>query len=85
MYKLLEGKIEWSLKEIELGDPTLYNSFTNVVKSYLHKIATWPKIIPYIDMTLWIVNHVKIPTCSLCIVEGTIVGYFSPNDLQVMY
>jgi hypothetical protein len=51
----------------------------------LHKIATWPKLIPYNDMISWALGNTDVQTRSIINHQKVVVGSFKPEHIQVMY
>jgi hypothetical protein len=56
-----------------------------VAQSEMHKIATWPRLVPYNDMIGWVLEKVDILTRSICNSQKIAVGSFRPEHFQVMY
>ena len=69
----------------DFGNERTENKLRDIVESELHKIATWPRLMPYNDMISWALEKTGIHTRSILNNRGVIVGSFRPKHIQVMY
>jgi hypothetical protein len=64
---------------------TLATKYKIIAQSELLKISTRPRLLPYNDMTSWVLENVDIPTRTIFNSQKVIVGSFQLEHLQVMY
>jgi len=60
-------------------------SHFEAASSFLHKIATRPKILPYTDMIKWIIDNINIADKAFQTSIQTIIGSFITKYLKSMY
>ena len=49
------------------------------------KVAARPKILPFIDMVKWVIDHLNIADRKLKYSKGEDLGLFGAEDLKAMY
>lgn len=67
------------------GHGSFEASLTELACSFLHCIATRPKILPYTDMVKWIIDHADISDREFKTANQQVMGLFAPNNLRSMY
>lgn len=87
MYKLLEDEKPYKIQRIEtIGTPDSFEATTGeVTNSFLHRIPTRPKILPYNGMVRFVIDNLNIGDRTFLTSRGTIIGSFKAEDLKVMY
>ena len=79
IYELME--ISSFEEEYELdGD-----DFEDIIKSYLHKVASKLAIISQYDTICWIIYHINVKTCTIVNIAYMVVGSFRPNDITRIF
>jgi hypothetical protein len=63
----------------------LSTKYKSIAQEEMHKIATRPKLLPYIDMIKWALDHVDIPTQTIFNSQKVAIESFRPEHIQVMY
>jgi hypothetical protein len=71
--------------ELENAHPDSENHCSDIVESELHKIAACLRLVAYTDMISWALDKVDIPTRRILNDQGSIIGSFRPEHIQVMY
>ena len=86
MYDLLEEEKPRPLvtKATTDGHVSSNASFFETTCSFMHCIATRPKIIPYTDMVKWIIDQVDILDREFRNIWQEVMGSFSPDNLRIM-
>ena len=51
-------------------------TYFDVACSFIHKVVTRPKIIPYKDMVKWVIDHLKIEDRTFKDSKGENIGSF---------
>lgn len=51
----------------------------------MHRITARPKILPYIDMVIWIIDNLNIGDNKFLINRGMMICSFKFEDLKLMY
>jgi len=69
-------------EDFALVPNTTYNDVPN---SFLHKITTQPKFLPYTDMIQWVVELLNIADRKFITKYDTIINTFIGSDLSSMY
>ena len=87
MYQLLEEEKSRIMKVTvtAVGRGSSEASLTELACSFLHRISTRPKILPYTDMLRWIIDHVDISDREFKAARHHGMGSFAPNNLRCMY
>jgi len=87
MYQLLEGEQLRILETIVTVDGRISSdaTLTELACSFLHRISTRPKILPYTDMVKWIIDDVYISDKELKTTSQEFIGSFTPDKLRLMY
>ena len=87
IYNLIEAKDLEELSESATSDSTNKSEGTlkELACSYLHRIATRAKIMPYTDVVRWVVEKIPVSDRTFCTADGRIFGSFQPEDLMKMY
>lgn len=87
MYNLLEEKQPRPLVTKAMIDAQESSDTSNfeTACSFLHRIVARPKIIPYTDMVKWIIDEVDISDNTFKNKRQHVMGYFSLDNLQLMY
>lgn len=60
-------------------------SITELACSFLHRIAARPKIIPYTNMVIWILDNIDIRNRQFKTQGQGLIGSFVAQDLKLMY
>ena len=60
-------------------------SLTELECSFLHRIAARPKILPYMDMVKWIIDHDDISNKEFKTWNQEVMGSFTPGSLRHIY
>ena len=87
IYNILEEE-ELRLLETNItvdGRDSSNASIFEMACSFLHRIATRPKIIPYTYMVKWVIDEVDISDREFKTRSQEVMGYFSPDNLRLMY
>ena len=63
------------------SEPTI----EEVSNSFLQRIATRPKILPYIDIVKWIIDNLDIEDRNFLTSRGKMIGSFKAKYLKIMY
>jgi hypothetical protein len=71
-YELINCPDDSSNEEIE----TQATKYKIIAQSELHKIATWPRLIPYNDMDGWVLENVDLSTTTICNLKKVVIGSF---------
>lgn len=61
------------------------STYSDVVNSFLHRIASQPKFLPYKDMVRWVIDNLRIVQRKFLTMKNTVIGTFTGNYLSVMY
>lgn len=87
MYQLLEDEQprKMQVPVIADGRGSSEASLTELACSFLHRIATRPKILSYTDMVKWIINYIDISDRQFKMVSQEVMGSFTPNNFRHMY
>lgn len=69
------------------NDSTLVSNttFSDVENSFLQKIASKPRFIPYTDTVQWVMDNISIVDRHIIKNKHTFIGYFSNENLRRMY
>lgn len=57
----------------------------DVARYGLHKVTTRPRLMPYTYLIQWAIDFINFPKWYIINLKGTIIGSFTPNDIQSMY
>jgi hypothetical protein len=77
VYEILEQENSLYSDDSSGGeDESTTNNLRQVAKSELHKVAAWPKLMPYTDMISWALEHVDILTRTIHNHQKTIFDSF---------
>jgi hypothetical protein len=71
--------------ELKYADPDSENHLRDIAESELHKVVARPRLVTYTNMICWALNRVEISTRSILNEQGSVVGSFRPEHIQVMY
>jgi hypothetical protein len=63
----------------------LNTKYKIVVQSAMHRVAAWPRLLPYYDMVQWALDHVDVSTRTIMNEQRVTIGTFRPEHLQTMY
>lgn len=87
MYRLLEEENPRVMEVTVIVDGcgTSEASLTNLACLFLHRIAVRPKILPYMDMVKWIIDHADISDREFKTQNQEVMGSFTPINLRPMY
>jgi len=87
IYNLIEAeeRVEVSKEATANSTNKSEASLKYLADSYLHRIATREKILPYTDVVRWVVEEIPVSNRMFCTVDGRIFGSFQPNELRKMY
>lgn len=58
---------------------------TELLYSFLHQIATRPRIIPYTDMVKWVLDSADIKNRQFKTQSQELIGLFTPQNLRFIY
>ena len=56
---------------------TQATKYKTIAQLELHKIATWPRLMPYNDMISWALENVDLSTKNICNLQKFVVGSFT--------
>lgn len=87
IYNLIEAEEPEKLSKEATADSTnkLEGTLKELACSYLHRIATRAKILPYTDVVRWVVEKILMSDKTFSTVDGRIFRSFKPEDLRQMY
>ena len=57
----------------------------DLASSFLHKIATRGKLLPYTDLVRWVIKSINIIDRAFFTADGRMFGTFKPEDVKKMY
>ena len=60
-------------------------TYFNVACSFIHKVTTRAKILPYKDMVKWVIYHLNIEDITFKDSKGVNISLFRAEDLRTMY
>lgn len=60
-------------------------SLTELACSFLHCVIARPKILPYMDMVKWVIDHADISDRQFKTSNQEVMGSFTPQNLRHMY
>lgn len=88
IYNLLEAEDPEEIEEekettdsIDKSESTL----KDLSSSYLHRIATHTKILPYNDLVRWVIESISIMGRTFFMSDGKMFGLFRAKDIKKMY
>lgn len=67
------------------GHGSFEASLTELACSFLHRIATRSKILPYTNIVKWIIDHTEISDRKFKTQNQEFMGSFTPSNLRRMY
>lgn len=88
IYNLLQAKdLEVIEEEKGTTDSTdkLQNTFKDLAYSFLHRIATRTRILPYNDLVRWVIESINITDRAFFTADGRMFGLFREEDIKNMY
>jgi len=87
MYQLLEEENPRIMKVTVTTDGcgSSKASLIELACLFLHRIVARPKVLPYMDMVKWIIDHADISDREFKTTNHKVMGSFSPNNLRCMY
>ncbi len=87
MYNLLEELKPEPLETKATTDAqeSLDTSYFEATCSFLHRIATRPKILPCKDMVKWVIDDVDVSDRNFKNSRHEVMGSFAPDHLHQMY
>lgn len=87
IYNLTKVEEPEELFEEAMDDST--DKFEGTLKelacSFLHRIAVRAKVLPFIDVVIWVVEKIPVTNRTFCTTDGRIFDLFKPDDLRKMY
>jgi hypothetical protein len=69
----------------DLGNERTENKLIDIVEAELHKIATRPKLMPYIDMIKWALMNIDVQSKSIMNHQKVFIVSFRIEHIQVIY
>lgn len=75
------------MKQYDITDdspPSNSVAWNDVTNLFLHRIVVFPKILPYIDMVRWVVDHLDTTHETFITLKKTVIGSFKAEDLRKM-
>ena len=85
LFNILQHELNCQDDSSDAETKTLATKYKIIAQSELLKISTRPRLLPYNDMTSWVLENVDIPTRTIFNSQKVIVGSFQLEHLQVMY
>lgn len=87
MYQLLEEEQPRILETMITVDgcDSSDASITELACSFVHRIATRPKLIPYTNMVKWILDNTDISNREFKTIGQEAIRSFTPDNLRLMY
>ena len=87
MYSLLEEENP-RVMEVKATVDSHRSSEASIIElafSFLHWIATKPKILPYTDMVKWVLDNADITDIQFTTRAQDLIGSYTAQDLRLMY
>ena len=87
MYKLFEDEKPRVIVKITSAGASIssHPTYFDVACSFIHKVATRPKILPYTYMVKWVIYHLNIEDRTFKDSKGENIGSFRAEELRIMY
>lgn len=60
------------------------NTLSDLVSSFLHRIAPSAKVFPYNDLVRWVIESIDITDRAFYKTNGRMFGTFKPEDVKKM-